>query len=161
MFKTINEEMNMTVLNGLAENVFIPNTILGINAAGTHKEAAADFAMSMVEANLQKQPLGMGFPVNREAMQEALHKREGDETTGMVSWMDENGNEGVLEILWPEPEQIAHLEEMIESLDTPASTDGMIKNAVIEVGITALNGEKSIDEAVGEIVNKVQIYLTE
>lgn len=161
MFKAINEEMNMTVLNGLAENVFIPNTILGINAAGTHKEAAADFAMSMVEADLQKQPLGLGFPVNREAMKEELHEREEDGTTGMVSWTDENGNEGTLEILWPEPDQLVHLEEMIESLNTPAKTDGMVKNVIVEQGISALNGGKEIEEAADEILNRIAIYLAE
>lgn len=161
MFKTINQEMDIAVLNGLAENVFVPNTILGINAAGEHKEAAKDFVMSMLDTELQNQPLGMGFPVNREAMEEELHKREGDEVNGMISWQDEDGNDSTLEISWPEADQLNKLEEMIESLDTPASADENVRDVVVELGVSALNGEMEIDEAVNEILNRIQIYLAE
>lgn len=160
-FQTANEEMKVSVLNGLSQNVFIPNTVLGINAAGAHREAAEDFVMSMLETELQKQSLGTGFPVNREAMKEVLYKHDAGVSTGAVSWEDENGNQEILEIIWPTQEQIALLEQMIESLDTPASTDENVKNAVLESGVAALNGEKSVDDAVGEIMNKVQIYLAE
>lgn len=162
LLSTVHEDTNISVLNGLAENVFIPNTVLGVNAAGAHREVAEDFVMSMLGAELQKQPLGMGFPVNREAMEAELHKRSTeDEATGCVSWEDEDGNEGILNIIWPSEEQLTQLEAMIESLDTPASTDENVKNAVVESGAAALNGEKSIDDAVSEIINKVQIYLAE
>ena len=162
VMKVLNEELNVSVLSGLSQNVFIPHTVMGVNAAGTNRETAEDFVMSMIGAEMQKQPLGMGFPVNREAMEEELQRRSGDgEEAGYVSWMDEDGNMGELEITWPTEEQLKELEAMIESLDTPASTDENVREAVAESGVSALNGEKSVDEAVNEIINKVQIYLAE
>lgn len=53
------------------------------------------------------------------------------------------------------------LEEMVASLDTPALTDATIKDAVLELAPAALNGEKSAEDVANEIINKVQIYLSE
>lgn len=161
VFKQMEQDMDVCVLNGLAENIYIPGTVIGVNGTGAQKEAAKEFVMCMLSPELQQKSLGAGFPVNREAMQKVLHAREASAVFGCLSEMDEDGNYTELDLFWPEDDQIARLEEMIESLDMPASTDENIKNAVIEVGISALNGEKNVDEAVGEIVNKVQIYLTE
>lgn len=161
VFKQLGQNMEVRVLNGLSENVYIPNTVVGVNAAGAQKEAATDFIMCMLSADLQQKSLGTGLPVNREAMGKILYAYQPEELFGCLVETDENGNLTDLNLLWPTKEQTAALEEMIEGLDTPAVIDENMKDAVIESGILVLNGEKSVDEAVGEIINKTQIYLAE
>lgn len=161
VFKQLGQNMEVRVLNGLSENVYIPNTIVGVNATGGQKEAAKDFVMCMLSADLQQKSLGTGLPVNRQAMEEILYANKPEAVFGCLAEMDENGNYVSLDLFWPTEEQTAALESMIESLSVPASSDENVKNTVIEQGVAALNGEKSVEDAVGEIINKVQIYLAE
>lgn len=161
VYRTMNQEPNVALLSGLSGNVYIPNTILGVNGAGNQKEAAKEFVMYMLSGELQRKWKGNGFPVNREAMQEIFYEKTSEESVYSLCMSGEDGIILDLEVVWPEDQQIKCLEEMIESLDTPADLDGNVKAAVMELGVSALNGERSVDEAADEIINKVQIYLSE
>ncbi len=161
VFKTLNEEMDIRVLSGFSGNVFIPKTVMGVNASGSQKEVAADFVMSMLSKELQTEARNDGFPVNREAVAEQLEEYEPEETYGWISSSDEDGNMIDLEIKWLDEAERARFETMLESLDTPAKLDENVKDTVIDVGADVLKGRMSVDEGVNEIVNRVQIYLAE
>lgn len=161
VFKAMNQEMDIRVLSGFSGNVFVPRVVMGVNAAGPQKEAAADFVMSMLSKEVQTEAKSNGYPVSREAIQEQLSEHEPSETYGWTSTSDQDGNVVDLEIKWLDEKERAQLEAMLESLDTPAKLDENVKDTVINVGAEALKGQMSVDEAVNEIINRVQIYLAE
>lgn len=161
VFKALNKKMDIRVLSGFSGNVFIPRTVMGVNASSLQKEAAADFVMSMLSKELQTESRFGGFPVNREAVAELLNENEPSETYGWTSSADEDGNIIDLEIKWLDETERAQFEAMLESLDTPAKLDENVKDTVIGVGAEVLKGRMSVDEGVNEIINRVQIYLAE
>ena len=62
----------------------------------------------------------------------------------------------------PTPEEeIKKFTDLVESLNTPAFRDDVIKDAVAEQGEKALKGEISPQEAADAIMQKVNIYLAE
>lgn len=161
VFKALNKEMDIRVLSGFSGNVFIPRTVMGVNASGSQKEAATDFVMSMLSKEVQTEVKFAGFPVNREAVLEQLAEFEPSKTYGWTSASDEDGNMIDLEIKWLDEAEQAQFKAMLESLDTPARLDENVKDTVIDVGTEVLKGRMSVDEGVNEIVNRVQIYLAE
>ena len=58
-------------------------------------------------------------------------------------------------------EEVEDFISFIESIDTVQVCPPMVYQAVIETGQKALRSECSIEEAVNEIEQKVQIYLAE
>lgn len=162
VFKAVDKEMDIKVLSGFSGNVFMPRTVMGVNASGSQKEAATDFVMSMLSKKVQTGAVvSAGFPVNREAVKEQLAACEPSETYGWTSSSDENGTIVDLEIIWLDKNEQEQFLAMIESLDTPANLDGNVKDTVISVSVQVLKGRMSVDEGVNEIINRVQIYLAE
>lgn len=161
VFKTLNQNMDIRVLSGFSGNVFIPRTVMGVNASGSQKEAAADFVMSMLSENVQTEATQGGFPVNREAVAKQLAEQEPGVTYGWIGTSDEDGNVIDLEIKWLDKGEQEQFLAMIESLDTPAKLDENVKDTVILIGTEVLKGRMSVDEGVNQIINKVQISLEE
>lgn len=161
VFKALGQEPDIRVLSGFSGNVFIPRTVMGVNASGAQREAAADFVMSMLSKEVQTQVRFSGYPVNREAILEQFDEFEPSETYGWTSSSDKDGNMIELEIKWLDEAEQAQFEAMLESLDTPAKLDENVKDTVISVSTEVLRGRMSVDEGVNEIINRVQIYLAE
>lgn len=161
VFKTLNRNMDIRVLSGFSGNVFVPRTVMGVNASGSQKEAAVDFVMSMLSENVQTEATQEGFSVNREAIEKQLASREPGITYGWTGTSDENGNSIDLEIKWLDKGEQEQFLAMIESLDTPAKLDENVKDTVILIGTEVLKGRMSVDEGVNQIINKVQISLEE
>lgn len=161
VFKSLNQNMDIRVLSGFSGKVFIPRTVMGVNASGSQKEAAVDFVMSMLSENVQTEAWGGGFPVNREALAKQLTQHEPGETYGWTGTSDEDGNMIDLEIKWLDEGEKAQFLEMVESLDTPAKLDENVKDTIISIGAEVLKGRMSVDEGVNQIINKVQISLAE
>ena len=58
-------------------------------------------------------------------------------------------------------EQKQALTEMLESLEVPIWNDRVVMDLVIGEGAGYLRGEKSLEDAVGAIVQKVRLYVSE
>lgn len=164
-------EQEVKLLPGQKGKVFIPVSVIGVCENSSSKELATDFVSYLLSEDLQAMSVDSGYAVNKKAFSDSLispyESQEVEKETGFsMSWMsvdEETGKEsmGSLEVLWINEERQQKLEEMTASLDTPALTDATIKNVVLELGPAALNGEKSVEDVANEIINKVQIYLSE
>lgn len=164
-------EQEVKLLPGQKGKVFIPVSVIGVCENSSSKELATDFVSYLLSEDLQAMSVDSGYAVNKKAFSDSLispyESREVEKETGFsMSWMsvdEETGKEsmGSLEVLWINEERQQKLEEMTASLDTPALTDATIKNVILELGPAALNGEKSVEDVANEIINKVQIYLSE
>ncbi len=164
-------QQEVKLLPGKKGKVFIPVSVIGVCENSSSKELATDFVSYLLSEDLQAMSVDSGYAVNKKAFSDSLispyESQEVEKETGFsMSWMsvdEETGKESVgsLEVLWINEERQQKLEEMTASLDTPALTDATIKNVVLELGPAALNGEKPVEDVANEIINKVQIYLSE
>lgn len=161
VFFSLQKEGQIRLMNGLSENVFVPNTILAVNQASEGKEAAKEFVKSMLSKETQKELAGTGLLVNKTAMLEVEAAHDELEEIGSYCTMDEDGVMYDMVERWPKKEEMDLFNTMIEQLTTPAYLNDTVKDIIMEQGVASLQGEKSIEDAVGEILNSVQIYLAE
>lgn len=153
----------ITQLKGTSGFVFMPNTALGITASGTNQDAAKDFVISMLSSPVQDERLGLGFPVNKGALETQVHRYDDqDGYAYSIGWGSPDGG-GIngYNVRYPNEAEYNQLLSMIERLDVPANTDVVLRQSILELSEGAIMGEGRIEDAVHEIVNRLQIYLTE
>ena len=61
----------------------------------------------------------------------------------------------------PEDKAIQNIMDLGKTLTVPAKSNQIIRNAVTESGEKYLNGETGLDDAVKEIMQEVNLYLSE
>ena len=155
-------EQQIKLMPGQMGNVFVPNSVIGICENSASKELAMAFVSSLLSEDAQSGAVESGYPVNKAAFSTALiNPQEEEESSMFYSMCTEDGDVINLDVNWIDEAEQKNLEEMVASLDTPSAMDETVKDAVLELAPAALNGEKTIDDVANEIVNKVQIYLSE
>lgn len=159
-------KQQIKLLPGQAKNVFVPNSVIGICENSAAKELAMDFVSNMLSEELQSMSIDMGFPINKKAFKDSLvspySSKEEEEENGV--WICSSSPDGQmldLQVAWINEEEARHLEEMAASLNVASNMDKMIRNTILEMAPAALNGEKSVDDVVNDIMNRIQIYLSE
>ena len=155
-----NENGDFAVLNGQADNVFVPNTIAGISAGSGQSEAAAELLDIMLnEPGISRSE---GFPVNMASLKETFVNQYTDSNQlGAEGFSMDDGTSFSFDLYWPEESQIAQYMQLMEKVDTPYLPDTVLENAVFEAGIKVLDQEESVEDGVKEIVDKTAIYLAE
>lgn len=155
-------KQQIKLMPGQMGNVFVPNSVIGICENSASKELAMAFVSSLMSEDAQSGAVESGYPVNKAAFSTALiNPQEEEESSMFYSMCTEDGDVINLDVNWIDEAEQKNLEEMVASLDTPSAMDETVKDAVLELAPAALNGEKTIDDVANEIVNKVQIYLSE
>lgn len=160
-FRSVGQKSEIRLMNGLSENVFLPNTVLGVNSSSDVKETAEDFVKSMLSEEIQSGFLSFGIPVNKAAILSAETEFEYGEVMGGYMVEGADGEMLSMDAVWPSREEFDAFEKMLDGVTTPAYLNDTIKEIIINQGVSALKGEKSIESAVDEILNSVQIYLAE
>lgn len=150
------------LLNGQQKNVFLPATVVGMNAGKEPTQTAEDFYKYLFSEELQTEVSAetLSFSVNETVFNKMLVKDENAEELSIGS-SDENGNRISLEIKFPNADEIAKLQEIAMALDTPAENHAVLEDAVYEAGIKLLNGEIDESKAVKEVAEKMSLYLSE
>lgn len=74
---------------------------------------------------------------------------------------DGNIKQLVMDEIIPEDEAIQNIMDLGKTLTVPAKSNQIIRNAVTESGEKYLNGETGLDDAVKEIMQEVNLYLSE
>lgn len=145
--------------------LFVPYGIAGISEKTKEKELAAAFLKELLGTNVQKADLEDGFPVNADAYDRFTQTDNPDATVGFsASVAEEDGSTSErvdFSASWPTEEEIAAFKEKIGTLTSAALSDDVIFTAVLEGGVKVLEGDLSLDEGCGEIVQKVELYLAE
>lgn len=155
-------EQKIKLMPGCAGNVFIPSSVIGVCENSSSKELAMDFVSSLLSEEIQSSATEAGYPVNKKAFSASLENPQGEEESSMFYTVStEDGDAVNMEVTWITEEEKNQLEKMVDSLEVASITDETIKEAVLELAPAALNGEKSPEDVANEIINKVQIYLSE
>ena len=142
---------------------YIPTCMIGITAKSSQKDAAADFIATALSTTVQDIELQDGFPVNMLSIKKtfAMGENPANVSGGLGSSQEGTDEPFMLDVLYPNPKQAKEMETYLNGLNKPFVTDEVMKNTILEVAPRAVKGEISIDDAVGEIENRMRIRLAE
>ncbi len=148
---------------GLCENVYIPATMLGINAASGKMERAEEFFREFLGKEVQT-ALG-SYVINKEALEESFQPEEGsvgeNGEYGMMAVIDEDGRETDFSVFIATEEEMEAFRSWLESADTPYIADMVLEKTVFEAGEKYIQEEQSLDETLETIEQQLAIYLSE
>ena len=157
------EDTKVIPMRGQCSNVFMPGTILGINAMSDQVEAARGFVDVFLSADAQS--AYSGFALNREALDMQFTPVQDylQEDGGYMSWAssDAEGNIVSYRQYWPSDEQIAAFKSQLASLNTAYIPDSVLEKAVFDGGTAYLRGEKTLQQALDAIDRTVALYMAE
>lgn len=135
----------------------------GVNQQSGQLELAKEFLRFAISEEEQRAVCGEmhfpneKFPVNQAVWEEMIKEPPESE-------LEEYGDIFVRlggEFAWPGKEAIEKLQEEIEGAVSPAMEDRVMSQMVLEGAKGYFDGEKGVDAAVNEIVQKVEVYLAE
>lgn len=143
---------------GEVENGCGADNLLAVNAASKVQEAAEKFVLYTLSYDFQSTNILGGIPMNQGAFEAQFRNSlpGNPEAVGSVGLGELTVTAQKLS-----EKEVENFISFIESMDTVQECPPMVYQAVIETGQKALRSECSIEEAVNEIEQKVQIYLAE
>lgn len=147
---------------GQSGRTAIASSLLSVNKNSGMQELAREFVLSAISEAFQSSTYLEGICINKaayEQQKEYPYSAGPDQSIGMISM--EGADSDFVEIYWPDEEQQKALDEIVASVEGAGSFEENIYEAVIELGALALTGEKSIEESVDAIAQKVKLYLAE
>lgn len=157
------EDARLIPMQGQCSRIFIPQTILGINAASGKKELALNF-LKLFLGEENQESLG-GFGVNRKALDRLFTPQEkylGENGEyGSIAMTDEDGLEVYMDVYVADQEELAELYDWIESASTPYIADLVLEKAVFEEGEKFILGEEGLEETLDGIEQRLAIYMAE
>ncbi len=151
-------------LDGHSKDVFIPKTLVGINAASTQMDAAKKMVKTMFGKSNQSS-LFNGFGVTQSSLEAAFTIEEryvsedGIYSSAAVGSPD--GETVSFDIYWFTDEQKSWTAEWMKRVKVPYVSDQALEEAVYNEGVNFIQGRQSLDEAVDAIEQRVSIYMSE
>ncbi len=164
LFSVVNKDQKVSWQHwqGQQSNTFVPTGLTSISSNAADKELAAEFVKTLLGTEVQKNDLGDGFPVNKEAF--ATYSEDPDKGKH-DSRISVSGGEGSgsydLNLVWPTKEQLGQVEKVFENCQMPANTMRRIQEEVYRIAAGALSGEKEIEACAEEIYQKIQLLYEE
>ncbi len=148
------------LMAGQAENVFVPQGILGVNRAG-QQELAKEFVALALSERVQGCDFEDGYPVRLDMLQSlsASPYPEGDDGKQVQIFVD--GEEKWLQVLWPSEEFMQGILETMQSLSTPSILDPVLLQMIVEETREYFAGSKGLEETADAVIERTQAYLSE
>lgn len=153
------------IWNGQEENCFIPIQTIGISAKADEKDAAEKFVEFLFGEEGQAIGSEEGIPVNKKVFHDADYWKKGepDEVLWVTthSYNDGSRPETTFECKQQTEEYTEQILALCEKLDKPSGVNEFILSAITDAGAKYLKGDCSLDDAVKEVVQEVNLYLSE
>ena len=146
------------LLNSQEQKIFIPYLSAGISSKSTHTYEAKEFIKTMLSEEVGSVS-GNGLPVNRTAFNDLMQQEEGSSSS--MAFTNEDGEMVSFDMNAPTEEDIKTLSGIIDSLDTAAVTDTVLREQIVEQGEAYLNGSQSLADTVQSTMQKIELYLSE
>lgn len=162
------KEIEYSVAKGQVSDVFVPSGLVGISSKSNEKEIAADFVKYLFSVESQSVDRYSGFPVNIDAFDklsvypyaEEEGYKEGQSIGGMGTTL-EDGTEFYIDMYWPTKEYFEQVKEIISTVKNPSVADTQILRVITKQFEAYENGEVSVDQAVQNVLDQVNLYLSE
>lgn len=164
MMPSIMDEAGVTYkfLGEDKKGIFIPRTVIGISSKSNNIEGAKEFLKQVLSSDFQASEVGDGFPVNQRAfdklMERQMNVTEGEVAGAVTNENSDGNNNKSAEKL---KREMLNLKSIINSLKISSLTDNIIKSTVIDEGMKLLKNESTLDNAVSNVMRKVNLYLLE
>ena len=147
--------LTMEGVNG----AYLPNGILGINAASARKEQAQEFIRFVLGGEIQNSDLGDGFPVNAAA---AVNWVEHEDKTSSMSMVSVGGDDGYeISGSYPDQEKRGQLYELAKQSDRPIVADRILVEIIVNEAMGYFEGSKTLEQAAQNADNKAGLYFSE
>lgn len=157
------EDYQAVERKGQCSGVFWPQTLLAVSTASGKRDAALAFLDHFLSAGTQSGYAG--FPVNREAFDLLFTPQEGyvaeDGGYSYLAIVDEDGALMEYTGYWPSDAAIAAFREQVAGLRTAYVPDSVLEEVVFEQGVSYLQGQQPLEQALDEIEKKAAIYMAE
>ena len=151
-----------------AGDIFVPGTILALNASSLEMENARRFVQYVLSYDVQATHLGDGFPVNSAAFEQLSKNPAADEAqesvVAAIAVNDARTGELIqveLNAAWPSDEFMIAFKETLKNALIPVKTNAVIREMVIDETAGHISGTKSLDDTVRSFKEKMDIYLAE
>ncbi len=156
------EDTMLKPMEGQSSHIYLPQNMMGINAASSRIERAEDFLKLFLSKEVQKS-IGY-YTINKEALDEMFvpeWELGPNGEYGGVSMSTAEGLEASMTFYFPTEEELATFRGWMETADTPYIEDSLLEETVFQEGSAFILGDQSLDEAVNAIEQKLAIYLAE
>lgn len=140
-------------------NVFLPRRIMGVLNTSANQDYAVDFVAFMLSQDIQFSCLSTGFPVNRAAFDKMINEEQ--EMDGSIYTSYGDGAALSLDITYPDQRHRQQLKTWVDALTTPALTNRIIRNMVMEQANACMKGELTPQEAAKAAIGALNLYLSE
>lgn len=154
------DDNGFAAYNGQAKGVFMPASLLGINAASPYQETALELMEKMLDDDGW-----LGMPVNKEKWVEKFHRNATEDGGSYASMGGSRGDEKEeyyhLDIYPASREEIERLMKIVEAAQIPYVKNSVLENAVCETGEKVLAGEMSASSGAEEVIQKTALYMSE
>lgn len=156
-----------TVLPGEGKTC-LPISMFGLSSASASPEAAKEFLQYALSDYLMETEHIDGISINRDALLKNEENPERDEAGNpsyepysYQAFSIQDGGRFEFEVAWCQPEVYESFNALLDGLDNVNLCDQMVIGTVLEEGVAAVNGSKSIEETADAIEKKMQLYLAE
>ena len=158
------------------KNIVQPQQVVAISKNSKHQEAAKDFIKLALSSELQEDQAMLsslqreGLPTNFNALTEILlnnqHRKEkvGNNEISYNKWLDGGEYGGALSYEWQE---FGHLDEMknflerCKTAEVQKPIDEVVRRIISEEGMRYFNEEITLEAAVNNIVEKMELHMME
>lgn len=140
----------------------LPQSILGVNANNANMDAATQFVVTALSEEAQTITRDDGLPVNYGAIgsilnsqppgNTALRLRKNDSTTGELYETT---------FLWYSEDRKQEIIRLMETAKTPAYNNEIIRQLVIEETLQFFSDNKTLEDTVDSLTQKLQHYFAE
>lgn len=148
------------LLNGQTANAFVPMATIGISSKSADIKTAGTFVEFLLSKEAQNINQGGGLPVNKAAFDEGI-KTGSEGLLETVPYLTASGENKEFKVEQLSESDRKELNDMVESLTTPAVVDDVIKESIKEQAEQFVKGSITSDEAVKNVMQKINLYLAE
>ncbi|GAA0738788.1 ABC transporter substrate-binding protein [Clostridium oceanicum] len=167
--KMNNKKLDYKILSRNNKNMIIPIDQIGINAKSGDKEIAKDFVKYLLSENVQNN-IRMSFPVNKKSFDNNIRKIPA--YPNYTPYLDKTNNRTVTgeapkkdgskyKIYWQNEDDIKKLKDEIGKVKILPKADIMFLNGVIKEFESYVTDKIDVDKAIKNVIDNLELYLTE
>lgn len=135
---------------------FIPLTSLGVCAGSPNADSATEFIRLALSPSVQEYDFKDGLPVNSKALDTLLtYSEDNIPQMGAYGTSDSDGEVVVINIVYPSPEAIVQLRDMVAALDTPAVDNRVTLELLRSETEAYFNGTTNLDDTMTTLWQKL------
>lgn len=142
-------------------DTFVPNGLIGINKITNDSELAKDFVLFLFNQEIQSMHLNDGLPVNEKALESWIQEPLPMNFYYGYCVEDKDGNKLPFVINPATMEEKQRVGEEVRTLTKPVYSDFIGMDMITSGAVEYLKGEKTLEQAVSDICQKVNLYLNE